>query len=146
MTVEKKRYPGFNGLGRTASIWGVPYMAMLVVVVCSMFVGVIAGAFLGPGGLAFVFLGAPVLLYFKQVCATDDQGLRIAWLEMRCRIYFMMQKLRAFVNARRTAPRFGNTLTLAPLRYGRQRRIYRDFLNPQQHGTQRLLELDREES
>lgn len=146
MSDEKSRYPGFNGLGRTAAIWGVPYMAMLVVVVCSMFVGVIAGAFLGPGGLAFAFLGAPVLLYFKKVCETDDQGLRIMWLEMRCRFYFVMQKLRAFTNAKRAAPRFGNTLTLAPLRYGRQRRIYRDFLNPLLRGTHRLRELDQEES
>ena len=41
MSDEKTRYPGFNGLGRTAAIWGVPYMAMLVVVVASMFVGVL---------------------------------------------------------------------------------------------------------
>jgi type IV secretion system protein VirB3 len=146
MSDEKNRYPGFNGLGRTASIWGVPYMAMLVVVVCSMFVGVIAGAFLGPGGLTFAFLGAPVLLYFKKVCETDDQGLRIMWLEMRCRFYFLMHRLRAFINAKRAAPRFGNTLTLAPLRYGRQRRVYRDFLKPLPRGTHRLRELDQEES
>jgi len=144
MSDEKTRYPGFNGLGRTAGIWGVPYMAMLVVVVCSMFVGVIAGAILGPGGLAFAFLGAPVLLYFKQVCETDDQGLRIMWLEMRCRFYFRMQKLRAFINSKGAALRFGNTLTLAPLRYGRQRRVYREFLTPLQRGAHRLRELDQE--
>jgi type IV secretion system protein VirB3 len=111
-----------------------------------MFVGVSAGAFLGPGGLAFAFLGAPVLLYFKKVCETDDQGLRIMWLEVRCRFYFRMQKLRAFINAKRAAPRFGNTLTLAPLRYGRQRRAYRDFLKPLPRGMRRLRELDQEES
>lgn len=146
MSDQKARYPGFNGLGRTASIWGVPYMAMLVVVVCSMLIAMVAGFFLGPGGLAFVFLGGPVLLYFKKVCETDDQGLRIMWLEMRCRIYFLMQKLRASINAKRAAPRFGNTLTLAPLRYGRQRKVYRDFLNPLSRGMQRLREIDPEKS
>ncbi|WP_321899460.1 VirB3 family type IV secretion system protein [Paraburkholderia heleia] len=146
MPDQKARYPGFNGLGRTASIWGVPYMAMLVVVVCSMLIAMVAGFFLGPGSLAFVFLGGPVLLYFKNVCETDDQGLRIMWLEMRCRIYFLMQKLRASINANRAAPRFGNTLTLAPLRYGRQRKVYRDFLNPLSRGMQRLREIDPEKS
>lgn len=146
MSDEKARYPGFNGLGRTPNIWGVPYMAMLVVVVSSMLLAMFVGFFLGPGGLAFVFLGGPVLLYFKKVCETDDQGLRIMWLEMRCRFYFLMQKLRASVKANRAAPRFGNTLTLAPLRYGRQRRVYRDFLSPLHRGTRRLRELDPEES
>ena len=51
MSDEKIRYPGFNGLGRTAAIWGVPYMAMLVVVVASMFTGVLVAFFVGPGGL-----------------------------------------------------------------------------------------------
>lgn len=119
---------------------------MLTVVVCSMFVGVIAGAILGPGGLAFACLGAPVLLYFKQVCETDDQGLRITWLEMRCRFYFRMQKIRALINAKRAAPRFGNTLTLAPLRYGRQRRVFRDFLTRSPGYTRCLLKLEEEGS
>ncbi|MEM5373565.1 hypothetical protein V4C53_47860, partial [Paraburkholderia azotifigens] len=42
------------GLGRTAVIWGVPYMAMLVVVVASMFTGVLVAFSVGPGGLLFV--------------------------------------------------------------------------------------------
>ena len=146
MSDEKARYPGFNGLGRTATLWGVPYMAMLVAVVSSMFAGVLIAFFVGPGGLLFVFLGAPVLMYFKHVCETDDQGLRIMWLEMRCGFYFRLLKLRAFVNANRAAPRFGNTSTLAPLRYGRQRRVYRDFVRPLPRGMRRLRELESEES
>jgi type IV secretion system protein VirB3 len=144
MSDEKTRYPGFNGLGRTAAIWGVPYMAMLVVVVVSMFIGVLVSFFVGPGGLLFVFLGFPVLLYFKNVCETDDQGLRIMWLEFRCRFYFWRLRVRARVNAGRSTPRFGNTATLAPLRYGRQRRVYRDFLKPLSKGERRLRELDTE--
>ncbi|MEM5386701.1 VirB3 family type IV secretion system protein [Paraburkholderia phymatum] len=146
MLDEKARYPGFNGLGRTATIWGVPYMAMLVVVVSSMFAGVLTALIVGPGGLLFVFLGVPVLMYFKHICETDDQGLRIMWLEMRCRFYFRMLKVRAFTNANRFAPRFGNTATLAPLRYGRQRRVYRNFIEPVSGGMRRLRELEPEES
>ena len=71
-----------------------------------------------------------MLLYFKHVCETDDQGLRIMWLELRCRFYFWRLRVRARLNAGRAAPRFGNTATLAPLRYGRQRRVYRDFFKP----------------
>jgi type IV secretion system protein VirB3 len=146
MSDEKSRYPGYNGLGRTAGIWGVPYMAMLVVVVSSMFAAMIAGFVLGPGGLAFVFLGGPVLLYFKQVCETDDQGLRIMWLEMRCRSYFVTLKIRALVKANCPVPRYGNTLTLAPLRYGRQRRVYREYLYPSPRGEYRMREPNLDES
>ena len=144
MSDEKARYPGFNGLGRTAAIWGVPYMAMLVVVVASMFTGVLVAFFVGPGGLLFVFLGFPVLLWFKHICETDDQGLWIMWLQFRCRFYFWRLRIRARVNAARAAPNFGNTSTLAPLRYGRQRRVFRDFLQPLDKGERRLRELDQE--
>ncbi|MBP0593641.1 VirB3 family type IV secretion system protein [Paraburkholderia sp. LEh10] len=144
MSDEKIRYPGFNGLGRTAAIWGVPYMAMLVVVVASMFTGVLVAFFVGPGGLLFVFLGFPVLLWFKHICETDDQGLWIMWLQFRCRNYFWRLRIRARVNAARAAPNFGNTSTLAPLRYGRQRRVFRDFLQPLDKGERRLRELEQE--
>jgi type IV secretion system protein VirB3 len=144
MSDEKIRYPGFNGLGRTAAIWGVPYMAMLVVVVASMFTGVLVAFFVGPGGLLFVFLGFPVLLWFKHICETDDQGLWIMWLQFRCRIYFWRLRIRARVNAARAAPNFGNTSTLAPLRYGRQRRVFHDFLQPLDKGERRLRELEQE--
>jgi len=144
MSDEKARYPGFNGLGRTAAIWGVPYMAMLVVVVASMFTGVLVAFFVGPGGLLFVFLGFPVLLWFKHICETDDQGLWILWLQLRCRFYFWRLRIRARVNAGRAAPNFGNTSTLAPLRYGRQRRVFRDFLQPLAKGERRLRELEQE--
>ncbi|MPW21739.1 Type IV secretory pathway VirB3 family protein [Paraburkholderia piptadeniae] len=140
MSDEKARYAGFNGLGRTAAIWGVPYMAMLVVVVASMFTGVLVAFFVGPGGLLFVFLGFPVLLSFKHICETDDQGLWIMWLQFRCRFYFWQLRIRARVNAGRAAPHFGNTSTLAPLRYGRQRRVFRDFLQPLGKGERRLRE------
>jgi type IV secretion system protein VirB3 len=119
-------------------------MAMLVVVVASMFVGVLISFFVGPGGLLFVFLGFPVLLYFKHICETDDQGLRIMWLESRCRFYFWQLRVRARLHAGRAAPRFGNTATLAPLRYGRQRRVYRDFFKPLSRDEHRLRELDPE--
>jgi type IV secretion system protein VirB3 len=141
MLDEKARYPGFNGLGRTATIWGVPYMAMLVVVVSSMFTGVLIAFVVGPGGLLFVFLGVPVLMYFKHVCETDDLGL-----ELRSRFYFWILTLRARVNAGHAALRFGNTATLAPLRYGRQHRVYRDFFKPMSRGIRRLRELEPEES
>jgi type IV secretion system protein VirB3 len=144
MPDERARYPGFNGLGRTAAIWGVPYMAMLVVVVASMFTGVLVAFFVGPGGLLFVFLGFPVLMWFKGVCETDDQGLRIMWLQYRCQFYFWQLRIRAWVNARRAAPHFGNSATLAPLRYGRQRRVFRDFLQPLDTGERRLRELEQE--
>jgi type IV secretion system protein VirB3 len=125
---ERAKYPGFNGLGRTPSVWGVPYMPALVVFACSIFVGLLCAALVGPGGLLFFFMGFPVLLFFKYICETDDQGLRIMWLELRCRTYWWRLRLVTFLKTGRAKPfDFGNTATLGPLRYGRHIRVYRRF-------------------
>ncbi|WP_233890066.1 VirB3 family type IV secretion system protein [Paraburkholderia flagellata] len=109
---EKTLYPSYAGLARTPMVLGIPLMAALIVFVVSLVVSVVGGATLGPGGLLFGCVGAPVLLYLKQLCATDDQALRILGLELRCMIQ------------RRFFSMFGKTFTLAPIRYGRQLSTY----------------------
>ncbi|KGV74348.1 MULTISPECIES: VirB3 family type IV secretion system protein [Burkholderia] len=110
---EKKKYPSYAGLGRVAMYWGVPLIPLLIVVAGSIFCAFVATAFLGPGGLLFVTLGVPFLLYIREVCATDDQALRVLWLEIQC------------VFRRRNFGLFGKTLTLAPMKYGRLLELYR---------------------
>jgi type IV secretion system protein VirB3 len=127
---DKEKYPGYNGLARTPGVWGVPYMPALIVFCGSVMVALLCAAIWGPGGLLFVFLGVPVLMFFKHVCETDDQGLRILWLEMKCRGYWRGLQLITFLKTRRSSPFiFGNTSTLGPLQYGRHARVYKQFFS-----------------
>ncbi|KWE97908.1 VirB3 family type IV secretion system protein [Burkholderia ubonensis] len=110
----KEKYSAYAGLGRVANWKGIPFMPLLLVAVGSV-VTAFAGALIlqSPGGLLFGALGIPVLLFFREICKTDDQALRILSLEIRC------------VLARRNWLKFGKTLTLAPIRYGRRLAVYR---------------------
>lgn len=109
----KKKYSAYAGLGRVAMIWGVPLMPLMIVGCASVFTALSVAIFLGPGGLLFGGLGVPILLFLRQMCETDDQALRILWLELRC------------VMERRAWWLFGKTLTLAPIHYGRFLKVYR---------------------
>ena len=110
---EKPKYSAYAGLGRVAMYWGVPLIPLLLVVGFFVFVALIAGVFMGPGGLLFGGLSVPILLFLRKTCETDDQALRILWLEVLC------------VLRRRSWRMFGRTLTLAPIRYGQHLSVYR---------------------
>ena len=110
---EKPKYSAYAGLGRVAMYWGVPLIPLLLVVGFFVFVALIAGVFMGPGGLLFGGLSVPILLFLRKTCETDDQALRILWLEVLC------------VLRRRSWRMFGHTLTLAPIRYGQHLSVYR---------------------
>ncbi len=109
-TSQEVVYPAYAALDRVASIAGVPLLAGLAVFVVSLMVGMVGGAVLGPIGLALGVIGLPVLLWLRVVCETDDQALRIVWLEVRCAM------------DRRNAAAYGGTYTLCPVTYGRRRR------------------------
>jgi type IV secretion system protein VirB3 len=109
----KTKYSAYAGLGRVAMVWGVPLMPLMIVGCASVFVALPAAVFLGPGGLLFATPGVPVVLFMRRMSETDDQALRILWLELRC------------VMRRRAWWMFGRTLTLAPIRYGRSLKVYR---------------------
>jgi len=93
--------------------WGVPLIPLLIVVGAFVFLALFAAAFMGPGGLLFGALAVPILLFLRKTCETDDQALRILWLEVLC------------VLRRRSWRMFGRTLTLAPIRYGQHLAVYR---------------------
>jgi type IV secretion system protein VirB3 len=110
---EKKKYSAYNGLARVAMVWGVPFMAALCVFVPIVILTIAAAAVWGPGALVLITLAIPILLFFKQMCETDEQALRILALEVRCFL------------SRRLAKQFGNTFTLAPIKLGRRLAVYR---------------------
>ena len=110
---EKTLYPSYAGLGRTAMIWGVPLIPTLFVFAVAVFAALLGAATMGPGGLLFAVPSIPVFMFFKRICATDDQALRILWLEFLC---FLDRSL---------ARCFGNTYTLAPMQYGRRLANYK---------------------
>jgi type IV secretion system protein VirB3 len=111
----KLEYPSYNGLSRVAMIRGIPLMAVVVIALASLVIGFVGTAFLGIGGILFGAVGLPFLLYIKQICETDDQALRIAWLEFRCWL------------TRKFSPRFGGTYTLSPMQYGRRSHVYKRY-------------------
>jgi len=88
-------------------------MTLLPVSVLFVLVGLLSGVFLGPGGLLLGGLAIPILLFVRKICETDDHALRILWLEVLC------------LRRRRAWRLFGQTLTLAPIRYGRDLLTYR---------------------
>lgn len=111
---ERKLYSAYNGLTRVAMVMGVPFMAALAVCTPVLMVTLVLAAIFGPGGLLFVFVMVPIFIYVKALCETDDQALRILWLEILCRL------------RRRYAYLFGKSLTITPIKYGRRLSVYRD--------------------
>lgn len=102
-------YPSYTALDRVASIGGIPLLPGLFVFVASLMVGMVGGVALGPVGLGLGVIGIPVLLWLRVISETDDQALRIVWLEVRCAI------------DRRNTRAHGGTYTLCPVRLGRRR-------------------------
>lgn len=112
MEDERTLYPSFGGLNRIAMIWGVPMFPALIIGCTSLITSMIGGFVLGPGGLLIGAAGVPIFLFLRHVCETDDQALRLFWLEFRCWL------------ERRRVSVFGKTYTLAPTRYGRSLDLY----------------------
>lgn len=108
-----KKYPSYNGMGRNAMFWGIPLIPALVVLTTSVMGSLILQMFIGSSALLFGVLGIPILLYFKYLCETDDQAIRIIALEAWC--YFRRGN---------TEP-FGKTYTLVPTKYGRKIDVYK---------------------
>ncbi len=112
MEDERTLYPSYAGLNRIAMIGGVPMFPALIIGCTSLIASMIGGFVLGPGGLLIGAAGVPIFLFFRLVCETDDQALRLFWLEFLC-----------WLDRRRVSV-FGKTYTLAPMRYGRDVSVY----------------------
>ena len=112
MEDERTLYPSYAGLNRVAMVGGVPMFPALIIGCTSLIASMIGGFVLGPGGLLIGSAGVPIFMFFRFVCETDDQALRLFWLEFRC-----------WLDRRRVSV-FGKTYTLAPMRYGRDVGVY----------------------
>jgi type IV secretion system protein VirB3 len=120
--MEKKKYSSYNGMARSAMVWGIPLIPGLVVFTTFIIGALLLQVVIGSAGLFFAVLGIPILLYCKFLCETDDQAIRMLVLEVWC--YFQ----------RRSSAGFGKTYTLAPIKYGRKVDVYkRLFEKPARH-------------
>lgn len=107
--------PTFNGMDRQAMVIGVPLPAL---VVCG-FVGVMAAMISLPilegSALFFLLLPVPFIMFFRTICANDDQAIRIYVYELK---WFLRK---------RNSKLFGGTNTFLATKFGRQLSDYQRF-------------------
>ncbi len=107
--------PTFNGMARQAMVMGVPLPALAV---CG-FVGTMAAMMTLPilegSALFFLALPLPFIMFFRTICANDDQAIRIYMYELR---WFLRKK---------NSKMFGGTNTILATKFGRQLSDYQRF-------------------
>ncbi len=108
---EETEYVSFNGLGRNAMVFGVPYMVALGICSATALLAMLALMFVGPLGLLTFLLAVPVLVFIRFICETDDRAIDIFMLEIKWALIKMVSGLSKY---------FGGTLTLSPMTYGRR--------------------------
>lgn len=112
---DKDQYSSYNGLSRVPMIRGVPLLAGVVILLICLVVGFAGALMFGIGGILFAGIGIPIFFYIKKISETDDQALRITFLELWCRL------------TRRGSRHYGNTYTLSPMQYGRRNHVYKRY-------------------
>ena len=107
---EEIVYASFNGLGRVATVYGVPYMVILSAFSICMLLSVVAALVFGLIGFAFALVIVPVFFYLRFLCATDDRAFTILLIECE----WLAQKLFSG-----SSQYFGGSLVIFPIKYGR---------------------------
>ena len=115
---EAQEYMSFNGLGRRPMIFGIPYMAALVLMCVCMLSAVVAGIVYGPIGLMLSVTAVPVGLFIRFICETDDRAIEILILEVKWAFVKMWGG---------TARYFGGALALSPIKFGRKLRDVKHY-------------------
>lgn len=103
---KRKKYSSLNGLGRTAMLAGIPLIPAICIVVAFIAISFVLQIFFGALAFLSVIFLIPILLFLRQVTASDDGALRILWLEFVC------------ILKRKNYSLFGNTLTFLASEYG----------------------------
>lgn len=100
-----RKFSSYNGLDRTAQLWGLPVMVVIIGGTIAVFISFIAQIFFGVIGFAFIFAPISIFAFIKMETATDDKALRMIKLHQKYKIHRHLYK------------EFGNTLTYHPIRY-----------------------------
>jgi type IV secretion system protein VirB3 len=106
-----QEFPTYGGLSRVAMIFGVPIMALVGLLVCSMFLILIATMFIGQVAYFLLIPIFFILVFIKYQSETDDQAMRILGLELLW--YFRKTNINIW----------GRNLTILPIKYGRHRYV-----------------------
>lgn len=104
-------YLSYGGMARSPMVWGIPFMAMLMIGSSSLMLGLIAGSFLGLSGWMLSLIGVPVLLFIKQISSTDDKAAHILMIEAK---WILLKTL--FGNSKY----HGGAMKIAATNYGRK--------------------------
>ena len=119
----RKKYSSLNGLGRTAMLAGIHLIPAICVVVGFVFISFLLQIFFGAIAFLSIIFVFPIVLFLRQVTASDDRALRILGLELLC------------IFKRRNYKLFGNTLTFLASEYGANvKAIKQYFEKPKQRG------------
>lgn len=107
--------PTFNGMARQAMVMGVPLPALAVCgFVCTM-AAMMTLPILEGSALFFLALPLPFIMFFRTICANDDQAIRIYMYELK---WFLRKK---------NSKMFGGTNTILATKFGRQLSDYQRF-------------------
>jgi len=106
-------YLSYNGLGRSPTVWGVPFMAGLVIMCVCLLPAMLLGVFISPYGWLFAVTAVPLLIFARIQCETDDKALTKLAKEVKWALIKWMSG---------NPKIFGGTFTIAPVSYTRKLR------------------------
>ncbi|WP_107688770.1 VirB3 family type IV secretion system protein [Neisseria wadsworthii] len=107
--------PTFNGMARQAMVIGVPLPALAASGFVGMMATMISLPILEGSALFFLLLPIPFILFFRTICANDDQAIRMYVYELK---WFLRKK---------NSKLFGGTNTLLSTKFGRDLSDYQRF-------------------
>jgi type IV secretion system protein VirB3 len=114
-----QEYMSFNGMGRSPMLWGIPYMAGLMIVSLSLLPAMALGTYVHGMGWSFALIAVPLLIFARSMCSTDDKALEMLGKELKWALIKAMSG---------NAKYHGGTLTLTPTSYGRKKvNVERNF-------------------
>jgi len=118
--IKLRDFPTYGALSRAAMVFGIPFMAIVGVLLGSLGVVMALNKFVGTWAYLFLMVSVVILLVIKALCATDDQAMRILGFE----VFWFTKKRNKVI--------WGDNLVLLPIKYGRQnneiKRIYEQFI------------------
>ncbi|SUA61631.1 type IV secretion system protein VirB3 [Oligella urethralis] len=112
MNEELNEYPTFGALARSAMAFGIPIMALAVIMgvtVIFMMIGIMT---VGVKGMLILTITIPLLLMIRTISKTDDRAINVLAFELLCLL------------KRRNAKAFWGTNTILSAKYGLNKNDY----------------------